>query len=169
MKCFLKLWIWKHRKKLQKAPTVKFYPKPTEFIYTGMPCVAQNCLSFEPLHKCDALIQFGDWTLELNIDSERKTIVSLEGVLSTKTFREQTFVIPPMENAAIYIDNINECGCITYPKWDRYYDKESGWMGFGEIQTPGKGYCFATNTVALIHQNELKAIFVKPRILEKIT
>jgi len=63
---------------------IKFIPEQTNFIYDSMPLFSQNNLYFGPLHKCDAVIHFGDWSLEVHVDSERKTLVSLEGMFNKK-------------------------------------------------------------------------------------
>lgn len=63
---------------------IKFIPEQTNFIYDSMPLFSQNNLYFGPLHKYDAVIHFGDWSLEVHVDSERKTLVSLEGMFNKK-------------------------------------------------------------------------------------
>lgn len=140
---------------------MKFFANRTEFIYEGQPLFSKNNLYFEPLHKCDEVISFGDWSLELNIDSERKTLVSLEGIFSKRDIIECKFDIPVTQNAEIYFDNKENFG-----KWKKYYDKEKEWFCFGSIDSIGTAYCFASNTIAIINQGELKALYVKPKFLE---
>jgi len=47
---------------------------------------------------------------------------------------------------------------VRYAKRKKYYDKDKGWFCFGNINAQGTCYYFATHTIAVISQNDLKAI-----------
>jgi hypothetical protein len=94
---------------------MKFYSKKTDFIYEGKALIENGCLYFSPLHICNSVISFGDYSLQLKIDTERKTIVSLEGFVSIKTAKEKELNIPIAENAEIYFKNEEH-----FPKWKKY-------------------------------------------------
>ena len=140
---------------------MKFFPFKTEFIYTGQPYLYNNNhneIYFDSSCHGDAVVQFGDWGQELNVDSQVKTIVSFEAVFSQQEIKRVNLSIPEFTDAKITVDVIK-----NMDRMKIYYDDRSGWFCFGNRNFYGKGYRFATDTIAVIHNNNLEAIFICPQ------
>jgi len=48
--------------------------------------------------------------------------------------------------------------------WKTFYDSQKKWLCFGNVQREKDDVAieFATNTVAVLHQRQLKALWLKP-------
>lgn len=138
---------------------MKFFPYATDFIYDGQCILQDNNIAFTPSHDSDGTIQFGSWNQELNILMDTRKIVSFEAIFSYKEVKPAKLRLPECINASIVVDSIQK----RSKSLKIYYDSEIEWFCFGNKEYSGKGYCFATNTIAIINDdNILEAIFVKP-------
>lgn len=141
---------------------MKFYPVNTKFIYIGQPYLFDNNLFFKSNNYCDKVIQFGGWGQELNVDSRTQTIVCFEAIFSKKDIEKVHLRIPKYTDAKITLDVVEDMRPMKI-----YYDDSNGWFCFGNKEFRGRGYHFATDTIAVIYNNELEAIFIRPRIKSK--
>lgn len=62
----------------------------------------------------------------------------------------------------MFIDDIEARKVYDYAKWEIYFDKVTGWFCFGNPNIQNSGYNFATNTIAVLSNGDLVAIYVKP-------
>lgn len=142
---------------------MKFFPVKTEFIDTGQPYLYKNghheiCFD-SPCHG-DAVVSFGDWGQELNVDSETRRVVSFEAVFSQQEIRKTRLRIPEFTDAKITVDVIKDMRRMRI-----YYDDGNGWFCFGNKDFRGEAYRFATNTAAVIRDNEPESILICPAAL----
>lgn len=137
---------------------MKLIPTQTNLIYNGQPCICDNNIYSDPHCYTDTVLQFGDWGQELNIDSHSKSIVSFSAIFSKKEIKKANLDIPKFIDAKILIEELADVKhCMRI-----YYDKCSGWFCFGNKDSLGKGYRFATDTIAVINGDRLEAIFIHP-------
>lgn len=69
----------------------------------------------------------------------------------------------------LFVDEIQQKGSgIQYvDNWKTYYDEENGWICIGNPQCEnGVAVEFAQNTLAVIDNRELKAIWIKPEFIK---
>ena len=137
---------------------MKFIPIESNFIYVNQPYLKDNNIYSGPDCYSDTVLQFGGWGQELDIDSHSKTVVRFLAIFSKKEIKETILNIPNFIDAKIVIEELTH---IKKPL-RIYYDKCTGWFCFGNKDSLGKGYRFATNTIAVINDERLEAIFIHP-------
>lgn len=137
---------------------MKFIPIESNFIYVNQPYLKYNNIYSGPDCYSDTVLQFGDWGQELTIDSHSKTVVSFSAIFSKKEIKKATLDIPKFIDAKITVEELTDMKhCMRI-----YYDECSGWFCFGNKDSLGKGYRFATDTIAVINNERLEAIFIHP-------
>ena len=139
---------------------MKFFPVETEYIYIGQPYLCNNNIYFASHCNSNAVVQFGDWGQELNVDSDTKTIISFEAIFSKKEIKKTDLIVPKFKDAKIIFDFVTDMKPMKI-----YYDECNKWFCFGNKNFLGKGYRFATDTIAVIYNDELEAIFIKPELI----
>lgn len=137
---------------------MKFIPIESNFIYEDQPYLKDNNIYSGPGCYSDTVLQFGGWGQELDIDSHSKTAVRFSAIFSQKEIKETILNIPNFIDAKIVIEELTH---IKKPL-RIYYDKCTGWFCFGNKDSLGKGYRFATDTIAVINDERLEAIFIHP-------
>lgn len=137
---------------------MKFIPSESNFIYVGKPYLKDNNIYSDPSCYRDTVLQFGGWGQELDIDSHSKTVVSFSAIFSPKEIKKASLNVPNFIDAKIIIEELTH---VKKP-FRVYYDKCTGWFCFGNKDSLGKGYRFATDTIAVINNGRLEAIFIHP-------
>lgn len=137
---------------------MKFIPIESNFIYVNQPYLKDNNIYSDPDCYSDTVLQFGGWGQELDIDSHSKTATSFSAIFSKKEITETSLNIPNFIDAKIIIEDLTH---IKKP-FRIYYDKCTGWFCFGNKDSLRTGYRFAIDTIAVINNGLLEAIFIHP-------
>ena len=137
---------------------MQFIPIESSFIYMNQPYLKDNNIYSGPDCYSDTVLQFGGWGQELDIDSRSKTVVCFSAIFSQKEIKGTSLNIPNFIDAKIVIEGLTD----MKKPMRIYYDECSGWFCFGNKDSMGKGYRFATDTIAVINNERLEAIFIHP-------
>ena len=146
----------------EMGSALKFFASETQYIFTGQPLWIGSEIAFKcPPYGDDATIEFGGWGQELCVLSETKTLVCFQAAFSPKKVKKAILRLPKPVDAKITVDRIEN----TKKALPIFYDEQTRWFCFGNKDYAGKGYRFATDTVAVIDGDRLEAVFIRPEKL----
>lgn len=155
---------------------MKFIIEYTNEIHIGNPIyvINEKSLYYEPWLECDCSIMIGTGYNSLDVDLNTNKVVHISG-LNPKSNWKSGVIHPPKAKLGVLkiesSENLISGIGITYAEnWVTTYDRRSGWLQIGNYNIINKFEFvnFANNTIAVIDNNDLKSILVKPKIIKSL-
>ena len=161
------IWDWVFsfvgRRKKKNLRAIKFVPVKAEIEFTGEPIIVNNDIVYRNAYQAPGVItdavQFGGWGQELDVIPDTRALVRFGAVFAPKKVKAADLRIPETFDAVITVEPIID----AKKPLPIYYDEQTGWYCFGNKDFSGKGYRFATDTVAVLSDGRLEAILIHPR------
>ena len=132
--------------------------------------IEENSFFYDPWNDVDFSIIVGKGynSLDLNLDSDN--VLQLTGYNPRKKWISQALVIPKNKTGLlkVHISKKQQKGSgLQYvDDWKTFYDEKSGWICIGNPQCENDPAVeFAKNTLAVIVNSELKAVWIKPMFI----
>ncbi|WP_409069165.1 hypothetical protein ACFLKB_04855 [Clostridium sp. FAM 1755] len=125
---------------------------------------------FRPIQNSDCTILIG--YINITFSSETKLACQVWGYNPTNTWVSRELIKPKSIKGGLYLEDRIEAGenirLIDAGVWTTYFDKNSGMVCIGNNKIEDNDFAveFAKNIIAVINQNMLKAIWLKPHFIE---
>lgn len=125
---------------------------------------------FRPIYDADYSLLIG--YVSLSFDSETKRACQVWGCNPISTWVNKDLIKPKSIRGALLLDDEIEAGdnirLIEAGVWITYFDKSTGWVCIGNDKGDNNDIAveFADNTIAVINQNALKALWLNPKFIE---
>jgi hypothetical protein len=142
----------------------------TDKIYSGslIYCKEENSFDFVPSNNADILLLVG--YLHIGVDSETMTAQQVWGLQPYESWINKTLDIPNYIEGELMVEGDIVPG-MTYrieesENWTAQFDSGTGWVCIGESEkVKSTSFIkFADNTIAVINEGKLKALWLKPII-----
>ena len=109
--------------------------------------------------------------IQLTIDANTNQLVRVWGPHPYRLWKEHSLDVPKAKKGIVIIENDYEAS-IAYREpemqgWKTYYDQKSGWVCVGDPKIKETAIMFATDIFVVIKDNEIKALWIKPKFVDK--
>lgn len=133
--------------------------------------IDEDSFCYKPWKDVDFSIIVGKGYNSLDLKLKTANVLQLTGFNPRKNWVPQSLVVPKNKTgllkANISSDQQKGSGIQYVDNWKTYYDEENGWICIGNPQCEnGVAVEFAQNTLAVIDNRELKAIWIKPEFIK---
>lgn len=153
---------------------MEFIVEYTDKIHIGDPIYInkEESFSYDPWLKCDFSIMIGKGYNSLNVDLTSGVVVHMSGLNSNFIWKLGIVQPPNARNGLLKIkitDSMIPGIGITYADdWNTVYDRQSGWIQIGDCCQirETQFVTFAHETIAAIKRGKLKAIWIKPKMID---
>lgn len=125
---------------------------------------------FKPIYSADYSLLIG--YISLSFDSETKCACQVWGCNPINVWVNKDLNKPKSIKGDLLLDDEIETGdnkrLIEAGAWTTYFDKSTGWVCIGNYEEESNDVAveFANNTIAVINQNNLKALWLRPKFIE---
>ncbi|MDB2152532.1 hypothetical protein [Clostridium butyricum] len=151
---------------------MNFKVKKKSEINKGQVIYSKQELSFDfkPIYSADYLLLIG--YTNLSFDSESKNACQVWGCNPINTWINKILKKPKSIRGNLILDTELELGdnkrYVEAGEWTTYFDKRNGWVCIGEYEEENNDIAveFAENTIAVVNQENLKALWLKPMFIE---
>lgn len=129
----------------------------------------EHSFDFEPNLSADFSYLIG--YLNLTFESERKVARQVWGLNPKNTWISKELVPPNSFQGELLAQNHLESGeserIVDVGVWKTYFDNENGWVCIGDYNHTSNDQSveFAENTIAVINEKKLKALWLKPNFV----
>lgn len=126
----------------------------------------ENSFDFVPSKNADIVLLLG--YVHIGIDSETMTVQQVWGYLPCENWKIQALTVPSAIGGKLLLKGELQPGMSykIYPNdiWDTKFDPKTGWICIGENEPVMIDSIieFASNSVAVIAGDKLKALWLKP-------
>lgn len=132
--------------------------------------IEENSFYYEPWNDVDFSIIIGKGYSSLDLNLDTFNVLQLTGFNPRKNWVSQALAVPKSKTgilkAHISEDQQKGSGLQYVDDWETYYDEKSGWICIGNPQCKnGLTVEFAENTLAVIVDSELKAVWIRPKFI----
>ncbi|MCO5386044.1 MAG: hypothetical protein NHB14_10040 [Desulfosporosinus sp.] len=128
----------------------------------------ENSFDFIPSRNADIIMLLG--YLHVGIDSETMSVQQVWGLSPFESWNKKALIIPAFSVGELLLDGDLQPG-MTYriagsETWTTNFDSKSGWFCVGDCETIRTDNVieFANNSVAVISDGLLKALWLRPAI-----
>lgn len=135
-----------------------------------------HSFSFETTQPVDLSLVY-DYVL-LWIDSESMFVRDFDGFNPHEGWINKTLTVPHVIAGGLFLVDAESLletpwvakRIIDHDTWNTYYDKDSGWICFGDYNTSetDQSVEFADGIVAVVSNNKIKAFWLKPVFTEPV-
>lgn len=148
----------------------KFKVNNTAKIHLGslIYCKEENSFDFVPSRNADISLLVG--YLHIGVDSETMTVQQIWGLQPYEGWIKKTLSIPNFIEGELVIEGNIQPG-MTYrvdgsEKWTAKFDSQTGWVCIGESEIAKNDSVikFADNTIAVINDDKLNSLWLKPEL-----
>lgn len=148
----------------------RFKANNTNKIHSGslIYCREENSFDFVPSNNADILLLVG--YLQIGVDSETMTVQQVWGFQPFESWIKKTLNVPNFIAGELMVEGDIVPG-MSYriegsENWIAQFDSKSGWVCIGESEKVESASFikFADNTIAVINEGKLKALWLKPKI-----
>ncbi|MEL7648771.1 MAG: hypothetical protein AAGU76_11800 [Sedimentibacter sp.] len=148
----------------------KFKLNNTAKIHSGslIYCKDENSFDFVPSNNADILLLVG--YLHIGVDSETMTVQQVWGFQPYEGWIKKTLSIPDFIEGELMVEGDILPG-MSYrvnggENWTAQFDSQTGWVCIGESEKVNRASFikFADNTIAVINEGKLIALWLKPKI-----
>ena len=128
----------------------------------------ENSFYYEPWNDVDFSIMLGNGYNSLDVDLSTNYILQLTGLNPKHNWIDKNIVAPIAEQGyllALLDDDYRSGTGIQYATgWGTYFNPETGWVCIGcpEYNDDSEIVLFADNTIAVIENENLYAVWLKP-------
>lgn len=132
--------------------------------------IEEDSFYYDPWNDIDFSIIVGKGYNSLDINLNTVNVLQLTGFNPIKNWVPQSLVVPKSKTGflKVYISEDQQKGSgIQYvDDWKTYYDEKSGWICIGNPQCENAlAVEFAKNTLAVIVNSDLKAVWIRPKFI----
>ena len=131
----------------------------------------ENSFFYKPWNDVDFSIIIGNGYNSLDVNLETRKIVQLTGLNPKNNWIKKNIIIPTAQPGSLMVllnDNYPAGTGIQYAtNWQTYFNVNTGWIciGYPDYFNNSEAVMFADNTIAVITNNDLCSVWIKPRFV----
>ncbi|MBE6742814.1 hypothetical protein [Faecalispora jeddahensis] len=151
---------------------MKFYVRNIMKDFTGnlLYDKKENSFIYEPFETIDFSIMIGGAYVGLDISLKTMKVLAVSGYSPMDTWVKSLLTIPnKIDKFELYVHadkQWHQGEGTSYAEWQAYYDPDSKWVCIGNKEIRNSLFVeFANNCFAVINQNQVYSIYLKPEFI----